>query len=689
MTPRLLRLLSWVILIGIDGASLAFGQMCYPMLARVEPTAIQRGQSATLTITGKENFAGASALLFEGSGITAEITDPGAKGKPATSIKARLTVAETAALGPREFRVVTPQGVSSAGLVVIVADPVATEADDKANDTPAGSQAVPLPSVATGLIGKVEDVDWYRLNLKAGDQLTVRVWGNRLENTIHDLQTHFDPIVILHDADGRELASDDNAEFADPRLHYQATRSGSYLLEIRDTSYAGNANWTYVLQATTGPVPTAIFPMAVTPGSNAELRAIGPNIDPEKPWTVPIPEGLPEGPAFLPIPTDGGPSLPVWMVSTRLPLAAETTDTAARADQAATLAIPSATSGRLADPNDVDAYRFEAKKGELFQFEVMARRAGSLLDPVLQVLNADGKGLVQVDDTHGKDPALEWSAPADGTYAVAVRDLHSRGGPGFGYVLLARKAEPDFTLTCDPDKVNLGPGSRSSVFVKLERRGGFTGAVTLEWQGLPKGVTASPLTIPPRLKQGEIVLSADKNLDPAGSLTTLVGKAETPSGELRRAVQPRQEIYLPGGGRGLQDVATLPVAITTESDITVEAAPSEIVLKPGETATIDVTVKRRSGFDKPVNLAVELAHLGRVYGSSLPPGVTVKAAGSKTLLDGKTTTGKIILEAKSDAPAIDKVPIAVMGHISINFVVKSAYSSAPILISVAGPKSGD
>jgi len=40
------------------------------------------------------------------------------------------------------------------------------------------------------------------------------------------------------------------------------------------------------------------------------------------------------------------------------------------------------------------------------------------------------------------------------------------------------------------------------------------------------------------------------------------------------------------------------------------------------------------------------------------------------------------LEAKPEAKAIDKVPIAVMGHISINFVVKSAYSSAPILISV-------
>jgi hypothetical protein len=100
-----------------------------------------------------------------------------------------------------------------------------------------------------------------------------------------------------------------------------------------------------------------------------------------------------------------------------------------------------------------------------------------------------GEALVEVDDTFGKDPRLEWTAPADGAYVVRVGDLHGRGGEGFGYVLLAEPARPDFVLTCDPDKLNVGPGARTPVFVKVERRGGFKGPVTVECRACP---TASP-----------------------------------------------------------------------------------------------------------------------------------------------------------------------------------------------------
>ncbi len=87
-------------------------------------------------------------------------------------------------------------------------------------------------------------------------------------------------------------------------------------------------------------------------------------------------------------------------------------------------------------------------------------------------------------------------------------------------------------------------------------------------------------------------------------------------------------------------------------------------------------------YEQGVNLAVVLQHLGGVHGNPLPPGVTVKEAGSKTLLGPKETKGKIILQASPAAPVCEKVPISVLGHVSINFVVKTAYASAPILVSV-------
>jgi hypothetical protein len=62
--------------------------------------------------------------------------------------------------------------------------------------------------------------------------------------------------------------------------------------------------------------------------------------------------------------------------------------------------------------------------------------------------------------------------------------------------------------------------------------------------------------------------------------------------------------------------------------------------------------------------------------------VKLREKGSKVRLGPKETAGKVVLEAAPDAPACEGVPIAVMGHVSINFVVKTAFSTAPIMLRV-------
>jgi hypothetical protein len=300
-------------------------------------------------------------------------------------------------------------------------------------------------------------------------------------------------------------------------------------------------------------------------------------------------------------------------------------------------------------------------------------------------------GLVaESDDTRGlaKDLRLDWRAPADGIYRLQVADLHDRGGPAFGYVLTTELARPDFALTCDPDKINVGPDGRVPVFVRVARRHGFAGPVSLGWQGLPAGVSTSPLTIEPAMNEGVIVVSAVPAAPRAASVVTLEGTGQGAEGRIVRPAAPQEEIYLPGGGRGRYPVETLGLAVTDPSDITVEAAPHEVVLAPGESVPLEVTVTRHPRYTQPVNLAIVLQHLGGVHANPLPPGVSVKEAGSKTLLGPGQTKGKIILQAAPGAPACDKVPIAVMGHVSINFVVKAAYASAPILVTVGPKRSG-
>lgn len=211
---------------------------------------------------------------------------------------------------------------------------------------------------------------------------------------------------------------------------------------------------------------------------------------------------------------------------------------------------------------------------------------------MLRLLNAKGSTVTEADDTKGlgKDARIEWKAPADGTFVIQVFDLHDRGGDAFGYVLLSEAARPDFSLFCDPDKINVGPGGRVPVFVKVERRQGFAGPVTLGWEGMPAEISASSLTIGPSATEGVIVVSAPAAAKHAAALVTLKGTGAGPDGPIVREATPEQEIYLPGGGRGRFAVETLALAVTDPSDIAVEAVPREIVLAPGETAAVDVTI---------------------------------------------------------------------------------------------------
>ena len=103
---------------------------------------------------------------------------------------------------------------------------------------------------------------------------------------------------------------------------------------------------------------------------------------------------------------------------TTLPVSAETGDAPAAGDLARADKLPAALCGRLGERGDADGYRFEARKGVIYAFEAVARRAGSECDPVLRVLDAKGSIVTEADDTRGlgKDARIEWKAPADGRY---------------------------------------------------------------------------------------------------------------------------------------------------------------------------------------------------------------------------------------------------------------------------------
>ncbi len=663
-------------------------QTSYPMITHVSPVALQRGKTTEVTVSGQMNFAGIYKAIFEGTGLSAiDLAPmPATPQKAVRSVKFKVTVEQDAVLGVRDFRLASPPGASSIGQLVVVDTPVVQQSGvnnsiDKANP-------IPVPCTVSGFIEAAEDVDYFKFHAEAGQTLTFEVLCARIQDRIHDLQKHADPMLTLFDATGRELAANDDFFFADPWLQYTFAKAGDYFIQVRDSKYDGDPRWVYALTVTAGPSVTHLFPMAGNPGQTLTVEPVGSAklLSPKVTLTAPREEGI----HTLSLDFKGQKTNPTAFIvsSLRQFVEQEPNDTP---EKAMRVTLPCGISGRIQQPRDLDHYVFKATKGKPIRLEVKARRFGtplqSSLDSVLDVMTPEGKLLASNDDANGKDAGLVFTPSADGDYVVRIRDLNNKGGATAVYYLEADWAVQDFLLRCDPDKAMIGPGSSMAWFVQLTRANGFTGAVKVDVKGLPKGVSVNPLTISASMNLGVLVLSADANAprDMANVEITGTGSAESADGKevtLTRRATPRQEIYFPGGGRGVFDVAMQTVSVTDLSDVLkVEVTPARVNLKPGQEVKLEVTITRRPDYDKGVSLDVILQHLGSVFANPLPPGVTIDLGKSKTLL-GSGNKGHIVLKAAANAASIEDVPIALMAQVSVNFVVKVGYASPVILLTV-------
>src|SRR5579871_1044458 len=463
-------------------------QISYPMITHTTPVAVQRGKTTEISVDGQMDFQGVYKALFEGSGITAEIvpSSPANTTQASTprknsssqksqtrSVKLKLTVNPDASLGVREFRLASGLGISSIGQLVVVDDPVIVESGD--NNTPGKANSITLPCAVCGRIEAVEDVDYFKFHAEAGQILTFEVLCARLEDKIHDLQKHADPMLTLFDSRGRELAANDDTYFADPLLTFTVPETADYTLQIRDSKYDGDPRWVYALLATNRPYVSHVFPMAGNPEQTLSVEPVGS----AKAAQSRIALQVPSQPGIHSVSLDVGgvKSNPVAIISSPLPqvLEQEPNDTL---EQATRISIPCGINGRIGTRRDLDHFFFHATKGKAIRFEVKARRFGSplqsSLDSVLDVLTPKGAVLANNDDAFGKDAALVFTPPADGDYILRIRDLNSKGGETAIYYIEADWARPEFSLRCDPDKAMIGPGSSTAWYVHVTRSNGFT-----------------------------------------------------------------------------------------------------------------------------------------------------------------------------------------------------------------------
>lgn len=696
--------------LALAGVAHAQTNNSYPMLMSVHPAAAVVGQTTEHEISARYNLQGATQVIVAGQGVTAEVApldekqlEEVKKAKEAgkkpnfPKLRVKFTVAADAVPGVRDFRVITPQGPSTVGQLVIARDSIVLEAAD--NDTPEKAQVVGTPATLCGKIEKVEDLDYFKFKVEAGTGLTFHVRSQRLLNRLHDMQSRVDPMITLKSSTGATLAASDNYYAGDPLLAHTFEQAGEYLLEVRDVRYQGSTDWTYSIEVNNRPFVTQAHPLAVRPGAETKVALVGFNLPAEATALVNIPADAPAGLRWVSPLVGASAANEFAVLVSALPSIEEAAGENNAVAGAQSVTAPCVISGRIEAPADQDCFKFTAKKGEALTFEVFARRGWSGLDPILRILNEQGGAISEADDLtqyrlSSADSWLEnWTAPADGTYAIEVRDLHQRGGPQYTYAVQVTRSEPHFLLEADTDKTLLAPGTNGVFYVRTYRKNGFAGEVELHVDGLPKGVTATcgRILANSQYPDGCVILHAAPDAPASAANIRITGTALHPvaGGEplkLSAVAQPLQEYYSPGGGRGNYPVDVHTVAVAEPMDIrAVHVSTTDLRLKPGGSQRIDITIERAPDYKGNVTLDVFFQHLEQPFGHCLPKGVTVDGANSKTLLSGEETKGFITLKAAADAPAVEKQMIPVMAHVSLNFVMKLTFASVPVYVTIGAP----
>lgn len=678
----------------------AHAQQSYPMIMSLDPVAIQVGTTTDHVVKSRYDLWGTTDVFISGEGVTAEVIHPelkeGEDPPSITSLTIRVTASASAQPGVRDFRLATPRGVSTVGQVVIVRDKVVHES--QANDTRETAQPFELPSVICGAIEKAEDVDYFKFNAMAGTKVTFHVRCMRLQNRIHDLQTHADPMITIRNATGSTIAANDNYFAGDSYLVHTFQQTGEFYLEIRDVRYKSNAYWEYSVEVVDRDFVTNVFPLALPVNRATTVELIGSdlaeniiNLDPKYTRVKP-------GSQSVSIPMGAQLSNPVSVYGTHLPITFESAADNNSVESAQEVAVNTVHNGCLEEEADVDYFAFQASKGDKLTIDVIARRCGSMADTYLRIVNAEGTQLNSSDDfTRGKrnyfDSKIEnWTVPADGTYYIQLHDRHLRGGAEYVYAIRLSYDAPTFELSLDTDKTQTTPGTGGVVFCRVTRKSGFAGEIQLHVDGVPEGVTATPSRILASGNDGCVVFKASPDAAKGIHNVRIYGTAELefPNGDkqlLTVEAAPYQETYMPGGGRSHFPVDVHTVSIADPSDLlAVTVSTNEVTINPGGEAEIDVEVTRKEGFATNVSLDVIFQHLNTVYGNSLPKGVKMDGNKSKILLTGDLAKGKITLVADDSAESVDRQLFCVMANVSLNFVMKATYASDPIFITVA-PKN--
>ena len=707
-----------------------------PKIYALQPAGGRAGTTVDVRISSGTDLDGADRLIFSHPGITAaalkeEATRVYPQGRTIEG-KFRVSIAGDVPAGIYEVRAAGYFGVSNARRFAVSDREEFVEKEP--NNDIAAAQEPALGSVVNGTCD-AQGFDCFKLTAKKGQRYLVDAQGLRLDSRAQVVLTLVDPA-------GRELRRVPSTRTRDALLDFSADQDGAYIVKVSDLLYRGGEEFFYRVTIGQGPWIDYVDPPVVKAGADNQVVVYGRNLPGGSPAEGVEIDGRPIEKLAVTIKAPASPEPPTEtllrpgdastdLMSWRLPgsnavrlyvsddAVVRETEPNDSPDQAQAIATPALVVGRFSPRGDRDWFTVETKKGDKLWMEVVSARLGLSVDPqiVIQQVGEASKDLQEVDDlatplpampnnvekryrAHSDDPALVFTAPADGKYRIMIRDQFgsAQGDPRLFYALAIRAPRPDFRLVGLPVEMTPADGKLSQVNCIVRRGGsdrlriiayrreGYDGPIRLEAENLPPGLSARAAVIGAGETSADFILKAAADAPGFAGPVRIVGKA----GDQVRPVRSAEVLF------GVADMQKEPVMtrVTDSVGVAVDdhfTAPLGIQVVPA-----DVQRMARGGKLKiPVKLVknADVKDLDKatvkILATGLPGKPNEKPIVAKELsLTLAKPDGELELDVTEKAP-LGQLTFHLTGDVDVNYVrnperVKKAQDEQKRVDAVAG-----
>jgi len=566
-----------------------------PEIDQLLPRGGQRGTEVDVVFSGPR-LGDARGLLFYEPGITVKSL----KVLPDKRVKASLALANDCPLGPHALRVQSASGISNLATFSVGALPEVNEIEP--NDDFRKPQKIKLNTTVNGVILN-EDVDYYAVEAKKGQRLSVEVEGLRLG------ESFFDPSVAIMDTNRFVLASADDTPLLrqDCACSVIVPRDGSYIIQVRESAFGGSDRCHYRLHVGTFPRPLAVYPAGGKPGETIDVTYFGAAGGPIT-QRLTLPSSLQPGfAAWLQDNQGAAPSPNPFRLSPLENVLEKEPNNDAQ--HATPFNAPAALNGVIDRPGDVDCWVFKAKKGQTFDVRVFARQLRTPLDSTLSISRIKGQFIAYNDDSNGPDSYIRFTAPEDDQYVISITDQMGRGGPEFVYRVEVTPVEPRLTVGLPErslyvDMVAPVPKGNRIALMLSAQRDDFGGDVNLEMGNLPEKIAAQILPIAPDQNVAPVLLSAPADAKSQAVLVDVIGRHKEGNRTIEGRVVQKTMLVRGDNNREVWNYFgdRMAVAVTDPAPFHIEIVPSKVPLVQNGNMGLKVAATRDGGFKGAITL---------------------------------------------------------------------------------------